>query len=218
MVGDLKVKICGLRDVRTIELARTLGCDYFGMIHHPKSPRYVSLELMRQLRSHIPEGRAVGVVVQPDLKKTQALIDTGIDVLQVHFDLDWQGQLPLLRDILTEKVKLWVVPRIEPGANHPEFLFSEADAMLVDTFSTEHYGGTGKPGDWAGFAQLKSAHPQFQLILAGGLTPENVAEAISQSGADFVDVSSSLESTPGEKSEDKIRALFRELGRLSSGG
>ena len=87
-----------------------------------------------------------------------------------------------------------------------------ADSFLIDAFSTDAYGGTGKTADWSGFAEWKSLWPDKEWILAGGLSPENVSRAVAISGAGRVDANSGVESAPGIKDSAKVRAFFASLG------
>ncbi|MEX2043960.1 MAG: hypothetical protein WD941_01320, partial [Opitutus sp.] len=92
-------------------------------------------------------------------------------------------------------------------AEIPEAVRTAAKYVLFDTFHAEGFGGSGRPGDWTGFARHQAAHPENIWILAGGLNLENIGEALAQSGARFVDVNSGVESAPGVKDEAKIRAF-----------
>ena len=88
-----------------------------------------------------------------------------------------------------------------------------AATFLLDTFHAAGFGGSGKTGDWAKFARYRETYPQHTWILAGGLSPDNVAEAVAQSGAFFVDVNSGVETSPGVKDHAKLRALGEALAK-----
>jgi phosphoribosylanthranilate isomerase len=214
MVGSVRVKICGLNEAASIKLAADLGCDYFGMIHHVKSPRHVNLETMHELRTVIPDRSAVGVVVQPSTETLRELEQVGVDVIQVHFDPEFAPKLEGIRGILDPSVGLWLTPRLAPGQSMDLALLDLCDAVLVDTYSKDRFGGTGRTGNWSEFAELKKAYGDTPLILSGGLTPDNVVEALQQTRADFIDLSSGVESSPGKKSEPKIRAMFEQLSGI----
>ena len=92
-----------------------------------------------------------------------------------------------------------------------------AYTFLVDTFHAEGFGGSGRTGDWAGFARLTEANPGKRWILAGGLNPDNVVPAIAASGARFVDLNSGVETHPGAKSPEKLRAAAEALRRRLGG-
>jgi phosphoribosylanthranilate isomerase len=93
----------------------------------------------------------------------------------------------------------------------PESLRLLADVFLLDTFSPEKFGGTGLPGDWSKFARHQRNFPRKTWILSGGLTPDNIAAALAQSGARWVDVNSGVESAPGQKDRVKIEAFVAKL-------
>ena len=86
-----------------------------------------------------------------------------------------------------------------------------AGTFLLDTFDAEKFGGTGRVSDWGKFARHQQADPTKTWILSGGLTPDNIGDALQQSGAQFVDVNSGVESAPGVKDHGKLEALVRGI-------
>ena len=86
-----------------------------------------------------------------------------------------------------------------------------AGRVLIDTYSVEKAGGTGATGDWTRFSELQNAHPETSFILAGGLSPENIAAALEESEARFLDVNSGVESAPGVKDHARLAAFFSAL-------
>jgi phosphoribosylanthranilate isomerase len=88
---------------------------------------------------------------------------------------------------------------------------------LVDTFHAAGFGGSGQTGDWEAYTRLRTAHPQHHWILAGGLKPENVAEALRLSGAQWIDVNSGVESAPGVKDAAKLRACADAIRAAAAG-
>ena len=86
-----------------------------------------------------------------------------------------------------------------------------AEAFLIDAFAEDAYGGTGHTADWSRFADLKERFPEKKWILAGGLSPDNALDAIAATGADRIDANSGVESAPGIKDPEKIKALFKAL-------
>ncbi len=208
-----QVKICGITRPRDAELALAEGAGHLGFILHEKSPRYVTLSQARALfeEAGVPEEKRVAVAVDPEVDCLGRWKEGGFSVFQLHFPCD------LARDRIAEWAELvgpenlWLAPKLPPGELFPEDLLDLADSFLIDAFSTDAYGGTGKTSDWAGFADWQSQWPDKEWILAGGLSPENVTEAVAVSGAVRVDANSGVESAPGIKDSVKIRAFFASL-------
>jgi len=214
MSRPVQIKVCGLAREADIDLALELGADYCGFIVYPKSPRGVSLERAAQLAARVPEGKRVLVDVETGSEELERRRGLGFDYFQIHTGLRgglatpaalaaWSG--------LVGKERLWLAPRVAPGQGFPEATLEFADTILVDTFKKGRYGGTGQTGDWARFAQLQETYPDSHWILAGGLSPANVSEALVETGARHLDLNSGVESSPGVKDEAKLRELFRVL-------
>jgi phosphoribosylanthranilate isomerase len=107
--------------------------------------------------------------------------------------------------------RLWLAPKLPPERDVPPDLLPLAKFFLLDTFHAEKFGGTGLTGDWAKFARQQSAHPKNVWILSGGLNPENVGDALRESGAKFLDVNSGVESAPGVKDLEKLKRFVVRL-------
>jgi phosphoribosylanthranilate isomerase len=212
MIGDIQFKICGLTRAEDARLAAELGADFVGFILYAKSPRYVALGDAAELARGVPPGpKRVAVMVEPTLDELDWAQEAGFDRFQIHARAD--VPLAVVRG-WSEAVgarELWLAPKLPPGVAFPEGWLPLADTFLVDTYHAEGFGGSGKTGDWSGFAALKAVHPEKTWVLAGGLSPDNVAEARRQSGARFVDVNSGVESAPGVKDAEKLRALAAAL-------
>lgn len=211
MYRPVGVKICGLTREADVDLALELGADFCGFIVYPKSPRGIPMKRAVELASRVPEGRRVLVDVETGTEELEHRREAGFDFFQIHAGLNlglaslagWSG--------LVGRERLWMAPRLKPGDAFPEMLFEFADTMLLDTYHKDQVGGTGETGDWAGFAELKQRHPAANWILAGGLNPRNLLDAIAATGAERVDVNSGVESEPGIKSPEKLRELFGAL-------
>ena len=93
----------------------------------------------------------------------------------------------------------------------PEDILDYADTILIDTFVKDQFGGTGKLGDWARFNALKEAYPQTNWVLAGGLSPSNLLQALASTAASHLDINSGVETAPGIKDEVKLREAFKVL-------
>ena len=211
MYRPVAVKVCGLTREADVDLALELGADFCGFIVYPQSPRGLSFERAVELAGRVPAGRRVLVDVETGTDELERRRDGGFDFFQIHAGLNvglaslagWSG--------LVGRERLWMAPRLKPEDAFPGMLFEFADTVLLDTYQKDRVGGTGKTGDWAGFAKLKQAHPATNWILAGGLNPGNVLEAIAATGAEHVDLSSGVESGPGIKDPEKLRKLFGAL-------
>ncbi|MCZ6672875.1 MAG: phosphoribosylanthranilate isomerase [Verrucomicrobia bacterium] len=205
------VKICGITREEDARLAVSLGATYLGFIFYPKSPRVISLEQYLELKNTLPDCFRVAVNVRPNLESINQQINAGFDFFQVHFseihDDDYLSELSQA----VGQHRLWLAPKLPPGSLFPESLFQYAGTFLVDTYQKEGFGGSGKTGDWAGFKQLKSDYPEVSWILAGGLNPENIGDAILLADPQTVDANSGLEESSGKKSPEKLKAFFNKL-------
>lgn len=215
MINGIRLKICGLTRAEHARAAAAVGADYLGFILYPKSPRHLPAADYAALKAGLPAGvPRVAVMVEPSLSEIMAAQAAGFDRFQVHFNVT----LPIVRvrewTELIGAEKLWLAPKLPPGSDVSTALIPRAGTFLLDTFQAEGFGGSGKTGDWGKFARHRAAFPEKTWILAGGLSPENVADAIGASGADFVDVNSGVEESPGVKSADKIARLAEALRTL----
>lgn len=208
------VKICGLTRPEDAHLAALLGADFLGTILYANSPRAVPSEQLDDLLAAIPGGKRVMVDVNPASDELEHKADRGFDCFQIHCDVDtpvvsvatWAG--------IVGRERLWLAPRIPPGEPFPQAALEFADTFLIDTYSKTSHGGTGRTGDWERFAQWQLMYPHKRLILSGGLNAQNIPDALAATQATTIDLSSSLESSPGIKDPAKLRELFRTLATL----
>ena len=208
-MSDIGVKICGLRDKQMVLSAAEAGAHYVGFVFFEKSPRHVSTELAASLAVEVPAGIAkVALVVNAD----DALLDSitsvvPLDILQLHgnespervAEIRRRYGLPVMKAIgIADASDL---EKIAPYAQVSDQLLIDAkpprDAVLP--------GGNGLAFDWQLLAGRRWPVP---WMLAGGLTPDNVAKAIQLTGAKQVDVSTGVESAPGVKDADRIRRFI----------
>ena len=191
-----------------VDLALESGADYCGFIVYPGSERGISLKRAVELAGRVPEGRRVLVDVETGTDELERRRDAGFDYFQIHAGLQvglgtlaaWSG--------LVGRERLWMAPRVAPGEDFPEAVLEFAETVLVDSYHREKHGGTGQTGDWAGFARLLERYPLTRWVLAGGLNPDNVLDALAVTGVERIDLSSGLESAPGQKDPEKLRRLF----------
>ena len=195
------VKICGITNQVDAELAIAAGADALGFNFWPGSRRYLepvkAAGWVRELPRTVVR---VGVLVNPtdSYAMTIAAID-GIDLLQLHGAESPEFCLNLSEaDIL-----LWkAIPMTGRGTRLPDY---HAERIILDTVAGRKFGGTGVPFPWVWARELITANPTLELILAGGLTPENVCRAITESRPFGVDVASGVEGRSGRKDIYRVR-------------
>lgn len=200
MMPNIRVKICGLSTVDSLDAAIKAGAGYVGFVFFEKSPRNVSIETARSLAIEVPPGIAkVALTVDASDATLEQITDAvPLDMLQLH------GSEPRERVAeVREKFGLPVIKAIgisdADDVRKIDLYSPVADQLLVDAKPPKGGdlpGGNGLSFDWRLIANRRWSKP---WMLAGGLTPDNVAEAISLTGALQVDVSSGVESAPGQK-------------------
>ena len=202
-----KIKICGIKTVDDALAAMDAGVDLLGFNFYPKSPRYIDVGTCRDIMSvmrkygHITY---VGLFVNASVAEVRLTIETcGLSLAQLHGD-----ETPEMLDALNGKA--FKAFRGVPQHVH-RFARDAAPALLVDASVKGAYGGTGVTADWNKAAELAK---QYSLLLAGGLTPENVGEAVQQVKPWGVDVASGVESSAGSKDASKMRAFVQAVQRL----
>lgn len=207
-MSDVRVKICGLRTAADVEAVARAGAAYFGLNFFPKSPRFVSLALGRELALAAPPGLAkVALTVDADDATLDAITEAmPLDMLQLHghetpdrvAEVRSRYGLPVMKVIGVQ----------DEGDLAALIDFSlVSDQIMIDAKAPKGAvlpGGNGVAFDWRLVAQRRWLRP---WMLAGGLTPQNVAEAIRLTGARQVDVASGVESAPGVKDHERIAAF-----------
>ena len=206
-----KIKVCGLTREEDVKLTLSLGADYFGFILYPRSPRAVSLDRAVELAAAVPMGQRVAVDVATSLEDLNSYSDAGFDYFQIHFGADFEHNSLAEYSKIVGKEKLWLAPSLASEDTFTEVILDYADTILIDTFVKDQFGGTGKVGDWARFNTLKERYPQTNWILAGGLSPSNLLQALASTAADHLDINSGVETAPGIKDEVKLREAFKVL-------
>jgi phosphoribosylanthranilate isomerase len=206
----VRIKICGITNLEDALLAASLGADALGFIFYPKSPRYVTPEAARQIIAQLPPFvAAVGVVVDEAAATVQDLAGhVGLDWVQLH-----GRETPEYCRSLDRKVIKAFRIKDESSLSELGPYREAAAALLLDTYKKGQVGGTGEIFDWH---LAKKAKEYGQIILAGGLTPENVAQAIAAAQPQAVDVASGTEAAPGRKDPEKLKA-FLAAARGASG-
>jgi phosphoribosylanthranilate isomerase len=215
---DVRVKICGLRTPEDVGAVAVAGAAYAGFNFFPKSPRHVTAPQARALALAAPEGLCkVGLVVDADDALLDAILaEVPLDMLQLHghesparvAEVKARHSLPVMKVI-----------GVAGAADLSQLLDYQlvADQILIDAKAPKGAvlpGGNGLTFDWRLLVGRKWLRP---WMLAGGLTPDNVAQAIRLTGARQVDVASGVESAPGVKDASKIAAFVEAAQGVKAG-
>lgn len=215
----VRVKICGVGRERDVEAAAAAGADYVGLVL-AESPRRVAEDGARELAARAAGAgmRPVGVFVDRPVEQVRALADRlGLRVVQLHGD-ETPGACRTLRG---PDLRVWkaVRPRSAGELREAAARYADAvDALLVEGYSPEAAGGTGTgfPREWLWGPDGERVADR--LVLAGGLEPGNVAEAVRDVRPEVVDVSSGVEEAPGRKDPDRVRAFVEAARGALAGG
>ena len=195
----VKVKVCGITNPEDARTAAEAGADAIGLVF-AESPRKVSIEEAQEIAAALPEDvMKVGVFVNagPD-EVLRVAREVGLDLAQLHGD---EGP-EVVTTIRGDGVKVLKALRVRDEASLAAMDEYGADLFLLDAYSEKARGGTGTRFDWA---LAKSLKRRGNIVVSGGLGPENVREAISFFAPWGVDASSSLESAPGKKDAERVR-------------
>ena len=199
----VRVKICGITSSEQAQMAQQQGADALGLVIYEKSPRYVNLEQAAKIRASITSDcLAIVLLVNPsELLVKQVIEQVKPDFIQFHGDetpeFCHQFDFPFIRAV-----------RMREGLdiNTEVAAYSAEGGFLFDAWSDDLYGGTGHSFDWSRLPTTTD----YQLILAGGLTAENVNQAVAMTKPYMVDVSGGVESSPGIKDPQKVKAFINE--------
>jgi phosphoribosylanthranilate isomerase len=209
------VKICGITNLEDALVAVEAGADAVGFVFYDKSPRNMDPERVRQIVSQLPDCiEKVGVVVNETDDHICAIADdAGITAVQMHGD----DEDPHVADLVVKKRKLKILVGVSMQHPTPEgwammWAPDNVHAFLADSGSSVKPGGTGESFDWASSIKtLSTIQTLGNLVVAGGLTPENVGEAMGILHPWGVDVSSGVEARPGKKDPAKVRAFVKAV-------
>jgi len=195
----VQVKICGITSAEDARTAVEGGAFAVGFNFHPPSPRFIRPEQARETGLHLPSDVwRVGVFVDRPRPEVEAIAaEAGLDALQFHGDetADYcRGW----------KWKLIKVARVRERADVERLVLYPVELMMVDAYVEGAHGGTGARFDWS----LLQGIDRQRLVLAGGLTPDNVAEAVRTVRPWAVDVASGVEASPGVKDPEKVKRFI----------
>jgi phosphoribosylanthranilate isomerase len=202
-----RVKICGLKDPDLVRFCAAEGTDWIGFVFVEASPRHVTPEATETLLLGVGRAVPVALMVDPDDKLIDRVTRTGIRVLQLHGSETPERVAEIRERTGCEVWKALGVATAQDLAGAGAF--EAADRLLIDAkppAGADRTGGHGAAFDWTILEGWQSPRP---WILAGGLTPENVAAAIAATGAPAVDVSSGVEKLRGLKDRERVRAFLR---------
>ncbi|MDD2236938.1 MAG: phosphoribosylanthranilate isomerase [Kiritimatiellae bacterium] len=199
---SVAVKICGLTNYEDARFAMQCGADYLGFILVPETSRYISPAKIKKILSALPkQGKTVGVFMnEPPERVIDILKETGLDIAQLHGE---EGP-DEIKSIGAERV--WKVVTVSTSKIVTSAVKCKSSLLVADSIvQGRRGGGTGVVCDWSLAAQLASKR---DILLAGGLHPDNVVEAIRQVRPYGVDVSSGVEKARGVKDHEKVRAFI----------
>ncbi len=202
------VKICGLTTLEDARFCAAAGADYLGFIQYPPSPRYITPQDAAAIMEWIHGSQSVGVFVNEEADKVNETVETaGFDLVQLH-----GNESPAYCGHMTRPVikALKVKAETDPGDLCQEFeAYKDVAAwFLLDTWHPVLHGGTGITFDWH---QAQALAANYPVMLSGGLSPDNIVEAVSLVKPRGIDLSSALERTPGQKDFDRVSSFFARL-------
>jgi len=202
----VRVKICGMTNFEDALAAVDFGADALGFIFYPPSPRFIAPELALQIVKKLPPFvTTVGVFVKKSIKEIKDIVNhVGLDVVQLHGD-----EPPEVCHAFQRVIK---VIRVKDRENLTVLDQYQVSAFLLDTYAEHTYGGTGASFNWEAAKEAKQFGP---IIMAGGLTPDNVSEVVQRVKPYGVDVVSGVESkVKGKKDHDKMKAFIKKAKGL----
>jgi phosphoribosylanthranilate isomerase len=201
----ISVKICGITSIPDAEKAIDLGASAIGLIFYEKSPRCISIEDAQKITTSI-KGKVpvVGVFVNEDIDRLQSILSSvAIDIVQLHGDENPQYCQQLNHPIIK-------VFRVDSQFDKTLLKAYNVNAFLFDTYKKGLPGGTGDTFNWKLLKHIQINRP---IILSGGLKIDNVLNAVDLVQPAAIDVNSGVENCPGEKSDEKLNALFDLIGK-----
>ena len=201
-----KVKICGITNYEDAVAAMDMGADILGFNFYPKSPRFVTPQQAMDIIGKLPAFiDTAGVFVNAPIEQIHETIDVcPLDWVQLHGDENPE----FCRLLLSYSVRTMKAIRVKNQTDIESADSFFTDAILLDAFDPQKYGGTGLTFDWNIIGHIGK-----RVFLAGGINPDNAADAIKL-GVYGIDVCSGIEARPGKKDHKKMRKLFENIGHL----
>jgi phosphoribosylanthranilate isomerase len=215
------IKICGMTNLEDALVAVEAGADAVGFVFYEKSPRHVTVETAREIVAKLPERvDKIGVFVNEVPERISAITNqAGLTAVQFHGD-EWRSPqgyavnrdaffcLPMLEMVRDPSTAIHSLRNIESFPNLVGF--------LLDSGTAEKRGGTGKVFPWGDALSLSSLKALQRIVIAGGLTPSNVGQAVEYLEPFGVDVVSGVEARPGKKDPEKIRAFVKAVREMDA--
>ncbi|UCG59639.1 MAG: phosphoribosylanthranilate isomerase [Phycisphaerales bacterium] len=202
----VKVKICGITNYEDAAAAMNMGADLLGFNFYPESPRYIQPQDAAKIISKLPGFiDTAGVFVNSPIEQIHEINrQCQLDWVQLHGDEDPE----FCREFLSHNVKTMKAIRVRDRNDIKQAESYFTDAILLDAFNPEKYGGTGLTFDWNIIGHIGK-----RVFLAGGINPDNAAKAAGL-GVYGIDVCSGIEAEPGKKDHEKMRGLFESIHHL----
>ncbi|MFC1793724.1 phosphoribosylanthranilate isomerase [Planctomycetota bacterium] len=202
----VKVKICGITNIDDAVAAMDMGADMLGFNFYPDSPRYVTPQQATDIINKLPAFMdTAGVFVNASVEQIHETNSVcHLDWVQLHGDEDPD----FCRSLLSHNVKTMKAIRVKDQTDIEKADSFFTDAVLLDAFDPDKYGGTGLTFDWNVIGHIGK-----RVFLAGGINPDNAAAAVKL-GVYGIDVCSGIEAEPGKKDHDKMKQLFDNIRHL----
>jgi phosphoribosylanthranilate isomerase len=206
----MRVKICGITQPQQSVAIASLGATALGFICVPRSPRYVNIQQIQAAVAWLPKNvDKIGVFANTSITAIkQTVVESGLTSVQLHgnespeFCSGLRQALPEVEIIKAFRVRS--SEHLQQVAEYSNYI----DTLLLDAYHPQHLGGTGQTLDWTMLQQFNPSCPWF---LAGGLTPDNILDALRMVQPNGIDLSSGVEKTPGDKDLDRVAKLFTQL-------
>jgi len=226
-----KIKICGITNEKDALWAANAGVDFIGLNFYKNSPRKISVDMAKKITAALPEFvKSIGIFVDEEIEIILKIIKkVGLGAVQLHgnetpeycaqlkekisatvpANLLWEGKPQIIKAF---RIKPGFSTEQVFGAEHPLSKYQNVDYFLLDTFIEGAAGGTGQTFNWDIALEFKKIGKP--IFLSGGLTPENVSEAIKKVEPFAVDVCSGIERTPTRKDYDKMLAFVKAVRKI----
>lgn len=197
-----RLKICGITNQQDATACAEHGVDLLGFNFYSGSPRFISFENAHSIIREIPSAtQSVGILVRPRLADVLVAIkQSGVELVQIY---EPQG----FSDFSQIPVSVIIVKRIADTASD-KYELNGATMILLDTYTPGKLGGSGSVFDWS---LIPDSIPRERLVLAGGITPDNVKDALNKVKPAVIDVASGAELVPGRKDLEKVRRLLEAV-------
>ena len=212
----MRIKICGITKPEQGKAIATLGATTLGFICVKRSPRYVTPQQIAIITEPIPaKVERIGVFANASQQEILATItESNLTGVQLHGDESPQF-CQNLRQLLPSQIELIKALRIKnlDSLTNAQIYYDLVDTILLDAYHPQLLGGTGKTLDWQ---DLTNFQPPLPWLLAGGLTPDNILEALKRVHPQGIDLSSGVERSPGDKDLAKVKKLFAQLDLLNN--